>query len=127
MLNLDEQMNGTPAPRRRRRAAAQEQAFEEFAREQAIAEETVAAVEPGHAHVAAQTKDGADARKGRVAPYNQIQQGAQRCRCCRFDAALAHMERAVGDVHIVGIIRHDESHLFIFCRNDGYYTPVFRN
>ena len=55
--DLDEQMNGTLPPRRRRRNAAQEKAFEEFAAEQlkenhvddaaqaepAIAEETKAA------------------------------------------------------------------------------------
>ncbi|MBQ4264208.1 MAG: hypothetical protein IJB85_01685, partial [Clostridia bacterium] len=35
---MDEQMNGTPAPRRRRRAAAQEQAFEEFVQAEKTAE-----------------------------------------------------------------------------------------
>ena len=75
------------------------------------AEESVAAVELGHGHIAAQAEDRADAGEGRIPAEDQVRERTQRRRHRRLDRPLAHMERAVGDVHIIGIIRHDACRL----------------
>ena len=56
------------------------------------AEETVAAVQPGVAHIAAHAEDGADAGEGGVAADDKIKQRAQRCREGGLDIALTDVK-----------------------------------
>ena len=67
------------------------------------AEETVAAMETGIGHIAAEAEDGADAGEGGIAADDEIQKRAQSCGNSGLYIALTYMKLEIGvsDIHII--------------------------